>query len=170
MVYPDSFCEEPSSLRLTKLMIAGSSLWWRYTIKMENHPLPPFPYHQPINIASIAYWHRFQNTVSRTQYSNNKLRRAINLALCWVRTRTLAAEVTNLTEAQLIWLFGWVTINIYWFPWIIPSPISPLVQSCSHLHKIYVRDILVWLLVAPHQTWKWDIPLVLFGFKLQQQP
>ena len=67
------------------------------------------------------------------------------------------------------WLSSCVTIGIFWFP-LIPSPISPLVQYCSHLHKSGARDVLVLLLVTPHQTRKWNIPLVLFGFKPQQQP
>ena len=64
MVDPDSFGEEPSSLRLRKLMIAGNSLWWRYKVRMARYPLHPFPYPQPIISTSIAYWqalwmHRF---------------------------------------------------------------------------------------------------------------
>ena len=76
-VYPNSFGEEPSSLRLRKLMILCSILWWKYTMRMTNHPLHPFLYPQPIIITSIAYWqvlwmHHLQNTVSQTQYPNNK--------------------------------------------------------------------------------------------------
>ena len=76
-VHPDSFGEEPSSLILRKLMIAGSSLWWRYVIRMANHPLHPFPYPQPIISTPIAYWqalsmHRLQNTISQKQFPYNK--------------------------------------------------------------------------------------------------
>ena len=44
---------------------------------MTNHPLHTFPYPQPIIITSVAFWqallmHRFQNTVSQTQYPKNK--------------------------------------------------------------------------------------------------
>ena len=76
-VHPDSFGEEPSSLILRKLMIAGSSLWWRYVIRMANHPLHPFPYPKPIISTPIAYWqalsmHHLQNTVSQKQFPYNK--------------------------------------------------------------------------------------------------
>ena len=65
----------------------------------------------------------------------------------------------------LNWLLICGTIDIQSFPVIIPSPINHLVQPCIHLHKCYGRDILAWLLVTLHQTMKWDIPLIFFGFK-----
>ena len=76
-VHPDSFGEEPSSLILRKLMIVGSSLWWRYVIRMANHPLHPFPYPQSIISTPIAYWqalsmHRLQHTISQKQFPYNK--------------------------------------------------------------------------------------------------
>ena len=76
-VHPDSLGEEPSSLLLRKLMIAGNSLWWRYVIRMANHPLHLFPYPQPIISTPIAYWqallmYRLQNTVSQKQFPYNK--------------------------------------------------------------------------------------------------
>ena len=72
-----------------------------------------------------------------------------------------------LSKVPLMWLWKCVTIGIYWFPLMIPSPINFLVQSCSHFHKGCGRNILVWLQVTPDQTTKWDNPLVLFGFKPQ---
>ena len=77
LVHSDSFGEESSLLLLRKLMIAGSSLWWRYVIRMANHPLHPFPYPQPIISTPIAYWqalsmHRLQNTISQKQFPYNK--------------------------------------------------------------------------------------------------
>ena len=76
-VHPDSFGEELSSLILRKLMIAGSSLWWRYVIRMANHPLHPFPYPQSIISTPIVYWqalskHPLQNTISQKQFPYNK--------------------------------------------------------------------------------------------------
>ena len=76
-VHPDSFGEEPSSLIFRKLMIAGSSLWWRYVIRMANHPLHPFPYPQSIISTPIVYWqalskHPLQNTISQKQFPYNK--------------------------------------------------------------------------------------------------
>ena len=76
-VHPDSFGEEPSSLILRKLMIAGSSLWWRYVIRMANHPLHPFPYPQSIISTPIVYWqalsmHCLQNTISQKRFPYNK--------------------------------------------------------------------------------------------------
>ena len=77
MVHPDSFGEEFSSLILRKLMFAGSSLWWRYEIRMANHPIHPFPYPQSIISTPIAYWqalsmHCLQNTISQKQFPYSK--------------------------------------------------------------------------------------------------
>ena len=58
----------------------------------------------------------------------------------------------------------------FWIPLIIPSPMNLLIQSCSHSHQNYGRDILTWLLVTSHQTRKWDTTLKRFRFKQQQQP
>ena len=55
-VHPYSFGEEPSSLILRKLVIAGSSLWWRSLIRMANYPFRPFPYPQPIISTTKDYW------------------------------------------------------------------------------------------------------------------
>ena len=76
-VHPDSFGEGPSSLILRKLMIADSSLWWIYGIRMANHPLHPFPYPQLIISTPIAYWqtlsmHRLQHTISQKQFPYSK--------------------------------------------------------------------------------------------------
>ena len=103
--HPDSFGEEPSSLILRKLMIAGSSLWWRYVIRMANHPLHPFPYPQPIISTPIAYWqalsmHRFQNTISQIQYLYNKESTPSILSLVGFEHEPLQPELHTLPMYQ----------------------------------------------------------------------
>ena len=76
-VHLDSFGEEFSSLIFRKLMIAGSSPWWRYVIIMANHSLHPFPYPQSIISTPIVYWqalsmHHLQNIISQKQFPYNK--------------------------------------------------------------------------------------------------
>ena len=111
----------------------------------------------------IAYWQtllmqRLQNTGC-----------CVYCLMLGLNTHDCAGD-RYLSKVPLMWLWKCVTIGIYWFPLIIPSPINLLIQSCSHFHKGCRRNILVWLQVTPHQTTKWDNPLVLFGFKPQQQP
>ena len=105
MVHPDSFDEEPSSLILRKLMIAGSSLWWRYAIGMANHPLHPFPYPQPIISTPIAYWqalsmHRLQNTISQKQYPYNKESTPLILPHVGFEHGSLQPEFNTLPKRQ----------------------------------------------------------------------
>ena len=47
---------------------------------------------------------------------------------------------------------------------------EPLVHTSSHSPKHYGRDMQVRLLEIHHQVRKWVTPLVIFGFKSQQQP
>ena len=74
------------------------------------------------------------------------------LASCWFQTRINAVGVPTFTKAPLIWLLTWFTINICWFSLIILSSINLLAHSCSHSHKRCARNILVWLLLMPHQA------------------
>ena len=104
-VHPDSFDEEPSSLILRKLMIAGSSLWWRYVIRIANHPLHPFPYLQPIISTPIAYWqalsmHRLQNTISQKQYPYNKESTPLILPHVGFEHGSLQPEFNTLPKRQ----------------------------------------------------------------------
>ena len=105
MVHPDYFSEEPSSLILRKWMIADSSLWWRYVIRMVNHPLHPFPYPQPIISTPIAYWqalpmHRLQNTVSQKQHPYNKESTSLILPHIGFEHRPLQSEFDTLPKRQ----------------------------------------------------------------------
>ena len=104
-VHSDSFGEEPSSLRLRKLMIAGSSLWWRYVIRMANHPLHPFPYPQPIISTPIAYWqalsmHRLQNTISQKQFPYSKESTPLILPYVGFEHGSLQPELDTLPNRQ----------------------------------------------------------------------
>ena len=105
MVDPDSFGEEPPSLRLRKLMIAGNSLWWGYKVRMARHPLHPFPYPQPIISTPIAYWqalsmHRLQNTISQKQHPYNKESTPLILPHIGFEHRPLQSEFDTLPERQ----------------------------------------------------------------------
>ena len=128
-VNPDFFDEKPSSLRLRKLMIAGSRLWWRYTIKIVNHPLQPFPDSQSIISTSIAYWqallmHRLQNTISQTQYSYKKEGMRLILPHVGFKHGTFQLELDTSPKRHLIWFWWWATIGIFWFPFSLFSDLS----------------------------------------------
>ena len=104
-VHPDSFGEEPSSFILRILMIEGSSLWWRYVIRMANHPPLPFPYPQPIISTPIAYWqalsmHRLQNTISQKQHPYNKESTSLILPHIGFEHRPLQSEFDTLPKRQ----------------------------------------------------------------------
>ena len=118
-IHPDSFGKEPSLIILRKLMIAGSSLWWRYVIRMANHPLHPFPYPKPIISTPMAYWqalsiHHLQNTISQKQFPYKKESTPLILHHVGFKHRPLQLEFDN--KVPNIYFPNWATIGIYWFP------------------------------------------------------
>ena len=102
---------------------------------MANHPLHPFPYHQSIIIASIAYWDCLQTLFHK--HSTQIINKACH-NFCLI----LGSNMEHSSKSYKPYRKASYLITEEHYHWYLLISIDNTIQSCSHLHKSCVRDIL----------------------------
>ena len=83
----------------------------------------------------------------------------------------IPVQCDSLIDMLISWLFLEIIDIFFNLPLITSSLMNLLVQTSNHSPKNSDRDMLASRTYGnSHQTRKWVTPLVLFGFKTQQQP